>query len=134
MKSDHGNVIVEFVGISVGMLVPIIFVASGAWSVAQAQFALRDAATSSARGFVQSDSVSDGSAKMKLIIADIAIQNGIDPRLIIQKITCSKSNCLTGGSQVTVNLDYAVKFSLPVFGDLTIPISDSHTEQVDEVK
>lgn len=134
MKSDEGNVVVEFVGIVIGMLIPIIFVADACWSVAQAHLAMREAAVSSARGFVSSQGSSQGAYRMNAIVSDVVSQVGIIPSEVSRDISCSQANCLAGGTQVTVRLNYAVKFSLPIFGNINIPISDSHTEQVDEIK
>lgn len=134
MNSDRGNVVVEFIGIAIGMLIPVVFVANGCWAVAQAHLALRDAAVSSARGFVLSQSVSEGVHRMNVIIADVVSSAGISPGSVTHDYSCSTSNCLSGGNQVTVRVKHEVQFEVPIFGNFAIPISDSHTEQVDEIK
>lgn len=134
LKSDSGNVIVEFVGIAIGMLIPVIFVATGCWNIAQAHLALRDAAVSSARGFVLSSTESQGYGRMNSIVNDIVADYGISPQNVVRTATCSTSNCVARGTLVTVRVRYNVKFSIPIFGNYSIPISDTHTEQVDEVQ
>lgn len=134
MKSDRGNVVVEFVGVAIGMLIPVVFVANGCWAVAQAHLALRDAAVSSARGFVLAENSNEGAHRLNAIIADVVNSAGISPGSVTHDVSCSTSNCLAGGTYVTVRVKHQVRFEVPIFGAFTIPISDSHTEQVDEIK
>lgn len=134
MRSDRGNVIVEFVGVTIGMLLPVVFVASGCWSVAQAHLALRDASVSSVRGFVLAETETQGFSRMNAIVSDVVSGFGINAEQVQRVVRCSNSNCVAGGTHVTVKLNYVVKFALPLYGNFNIPISDSHTEQVDEVR
>lgn len=134
MKSDYGNVVVEFTGIAIGMLIPVLFIATGCWNIAEGHLALRDAATSSARGFVLAHSRPQAVNRMNLIVNDIVSDYGINPKSVSRKYSCSSNSCTTAGTQVTVNLRYNIKFTIPIFGTFNIPISDTHTEQIDEVK
>lgn len=134
MKSEEGNAVVEFIGVVVGMLIPVIFVATGCWNIAQAHMALRDAAVTSTRGFVLSKTRAEAQYRMNAIVNDVVATHGIAANRVGRTVTCSTNNCMALGNLVSVKLSYAVNFSVPIFGNFSVPISDSHMEQVDEFK
>ena len=62
IKTDDGNVIVEFIGITVALLVPLSIIASSSIMVANAYLSTDVSARTAARAFVVSSSDASGSS------------------------------------------------------------------------
>jgi hypothetical protein len=134
-KSDDGNVIVEFIGITVALLVPLSIIASSSIMVANAYLSTDLSARTAARAFVVSSS--DASGNRAANSAAKLIAQDFDPHdaTISTKITCSKNPCLSPGGFVTVRVSKDVKLNLPrAFGSRTIVVASQHTAVVDELR
>ena len=135
VKADDGNVIVEFIGITVALLVPLSIIASSSIMVANAYLSTDVSARVAARAFVVSTSDSSGNRAAN-IAAGLAAQD-FDARdaAITTKVTCSKNPCLSPGGFVTVRVSKEVKLNLPrAFGSRNIIVASQHTAVVDELR
>ena len=133
--SNEGNVIVEFIGITVALLVPLSIIANSSIMVANAYLSADISARTAARAFVVSSSDASGSRAANSA-ADL-VANDFDSRNqeITTKISCSKKPCLSPGGFVTVIVSKKVKLDLPrALGSRSLVVTSQHTSIVDELR
>ena len=133
--SNEGNVIVEFIGITVALLVPLSIIANSSIMVANAYLSADISARTAARAFVVSSSDESGSRAANSAAELVA--NDFDSRNqeITTKISCSKKPCLSPGGFVTVIVSKKVKLDLPrALGSRTVVVTSQHTAIVDELR
>jgi len=135
IKSDHGNVIVEFIGITVALLVPLSIIANSSIIVANAYLSTDISARTAARAFVVSSSDASGSRSANSAAALVAQDFDSRNSGIATKISCSKNPCLSPGGFVTVRVRKEVKLNLPrAFGSRSVVVESKHTAVVDELR
>jgi hypothetical protein len=135
IKSDQGNVIVEFIGITVALLVPLSIIANSSIMVANAYLSTDISARTAARAFVVSSSDASGSRAANSAAALVAQDFDSRNSAITTKISCSKNPCLSPGGFVTVKVSKEVALNLPsAFGSRSIVVSSQHTSVVDELR
>jgi hypothetical protein len=135
IKSDQGNVIVEFIGITVALLVPLSIIANSSILVANAYLATDVSARTAARAFVVSSSDASGSRAANSAAGLIAQDFDSRDAAITTKITCSKNPCLSPGGFVTVRVSKEVRLNLPrAFGSRSVVVASQHTAVVDELR
>ena len=132
---DEGNVIVEFIGITIALLVPLSIIANSSIMVANAYLSTDVSARTAARAFVVSGSDASGSrvasAAAGLVGQDFDSRKGA--RTI--KISCSKNPCLSPGGFVTVRVSKQVRLNLPrALGSRSVVVTSQHTSVVDELR
>jgi hypothetical protein len=133
--TDTGNVIVEFIGITVALLVPILVIANSSLSVAHAYVSTEIAARTAARAFVTSSTEVNATRSANLAVGMTAKDFGPSKFSMATKISCSKNPCLSPGGFVTVKVSKDVKLNLPhVLGSRTIVVAAQHTLVVDELR
>jgi hypothetical protein len=135
IKSDEGNVVVEFIGITVALLVPLSIIASSSIVVANAYLSTDISARTAARAFVVSSSDASGSraanSAVRLVVQDFDARDSV----ITTKITCTKNPCLSPGGFVTVLVSKEVRLNLPrAFGARSVVVTSHHTSVVDELR
>jgi len=135
IKSDQGNVIVEFIGITVALLVPLSIIANSSIMVANAYLSTDISARTAARAFVVSSSDASGSRAANSAAALVAQDFDSRNSAITTKISCSKNPCLSPGGVVTVKVSKEVALNLPsAFGSRRVVVSSQHTSVVDELR
>jgi hypothetical protein len=135
IKSESGNVIVEFIGVTVALLVPLSIIANSSIMVANAYLSTDVAARSAARAFVVSGSDASGTRAANSAVELTA--HDFDPMSGGQstKISCTKHPCLSPGGFVTVRVSKEVKLNLPrALGARTVTVTSHHTSVVDELR
>lgn len=135
INSSDGNVIVEFIGVTVSLLIPLAVIANASILVANAYLATEISARTAARAFVISNSDASGT-RAASSAAGLAGQD-FDSRNpgITTKIVCTKNPCLSPGGFVTVKATKDVKLNLPrIFGAHNIRVASEHTSVVDELR
>jgi hypothetical protein len=134
-KVEDGNVIVEFIGITVALLVPLSIIANSSILVANAYLATDVSARTAARAFVVSSSDANGSRAANSAAGLIAQDFDSRDAAIATKITCSKNPCLSPGGFVTVRVSKEVRLNLPrAFGSRSVVVASQHTAVVDELR
>jgi hypothetical protein len=134
-KVEDGNVIVEFIGITVALLVPLSIIANSSILVANAYLATDVSARTAARAFVVSGSEASGS-RAAISAAGLVAQD-FDSRnsAMTTKISCSKNPCLSPGGFVTVRVSKQVSLNLPrALGSRSVVVTSQHTSVVDEFR
>lgn len=135
IKSDDGNVIVEFIGITVALLVPLSIIASSSIMVANAYLSTDISARTASRAFVISSSDASGHRAANLAAGLVAQDFDARDAAVTTKVTCSKNPCLSPGGFVTVRVSKEVKLNLPrAFGPRSVVVSSQHTAVVDELR
>jgi len=134
-RFDDGNVIVEFIGVTVALLIPISIVASASLIVAQSYLATDIAARNGSRAFVISsnDATANQDARSA---ANLAMQDhkALDENVSVST-ACTKNPCLTPGGFVTVTVSRQIDLSLPInLGSRSVLVSAQHTAIVDELR
>lgn len=122
-RGDEGSAVVEFVAVTVILLVPLVYLVLVVGRLQAATFAAEGAAREAARVFVASDEPADA-APRAMTAAGIALDDqGLpdDPAEVLS-IACSAA-CLTPGSEVTVDVRLRVPLPfVPAFLRGAVPV------------
>lgn len=136
---DRGSAIVEFIGIGIGMLVPIVYVLLAASGVQSGVFASTQAVREAGRAFVSSATPEEAhlraTAAARMAFEDHAITLPADALTV----TCLGGPCLTPGTDVIVDVRWKVALPwLPegIAGSAPslVPIHARHRVPVDEYR
>lgn len=134
IQSDAGNVIVEFIGITVGLLVPLSIIANSSIMVANSYLSTNVAARSAARAFVVSSNDASGTRAAKYAVELTAQDFDRRNSGLTTRISCTTNPCLSPGGFVTVKISKKVPLNLPkAFGARSITVTSHHTCVVDEL-
>ena len=133
-QNDVGNVMIEFIGVVVALIIPITIISNSSILVSRSYIATESASRAASRAFV----VSDTEAKARMhaqAAAKVALQDqGVFDKSVAIKISCTKSPCLSPNGYVTVNIQRQVLLALPApFGSRKIIVKASSTSVVDEL-
>jgi hypothetical protein len=134
-RPDRGNVIVEFIGITIALLVPLSIIASSSIMVANAYLSTDVSARIAARAYVLSSNDASGTRAANSA-AGLSSQD-FDSQVLIRpiKVSCTKNPCLSPGGFVTVRVSKEVNLNLPkALGSRSVVVSAQHTAVVDELR
>lgn len=129
---DTGSAVVEFLGVSVLLLVPIVYLVLTLARVQAAAFAAEGAAREAGRILAQAETVEAGAARAQRAVELAFADQGLDVdggQVLV--ITCATDPCLSPGAEVLVEVDVAV--DLPLVPDVIraeipaeVPVSAAH--------
>ncbi|MDF2846785.1 MAG: pilus assembly protein [Oerskovia sp.] len=135
---EEGNAVVEFLGASLLLLLPVMYLALTLGRIQAATFAVEGAAKESARAFVTADSVAQGEARAGVAVSlALADQGFTDVRPAdVLSISCSGTRCLDPGSEVVTVVRYDVPLPFVPPGvrswvPLSVPVEATHVSSVD---
>jgi hypothetical protein len=136
-EPDAGNAILEFLGLAVVLLVPIVYLVLVLGRVQAATFAAEGAAREAARTYVVADSPTIG-AQRAVTAVGIALQDQSfddDPAEALT-LSCSATPCLTPGGRVGARVEIRVPLPfVPAFVrgvvPLEVPVSAERVAAVD---
>jgi hypothetical protein len=135
LEQQEGNVIVEFIGIIVALLIPISVIANASLMVANAYLTTDIAARNAARAFVVSSSDASGRRAVNAAAQLAARDFNASDSAVVTNVLCTHNPCLSPGGYVTVRIDKNVNLNLPrVFGPRTVVVTSHHTLVVDELR
>jgi len=102
MSRDDGTATVEFVWLSILLLVPFVYILVAVFDAQRASYGVSAASRSAARAFLQAPDVASGERRARLA-ARVALDDQGLPAASVQ-ITClpSPADCLQPGSSVRV--------------------------------
>lgn len=128
---ERGSAVVEFLGVSLVLLVPLVYLVLTMARIQAASFAAEGAARDAGRLIAQADTISEGVAAaqlgVELAFADQGLEvDGADAL----HVTCSAADCLTAGEYVSIVVETEV--SLPFAPDFladAMPMSVSITAE-----
>ena len=121
---EEGSAVVEFLGVTVVLLVPLVYLVLTLGRVQAAMFAAEAAARESGRIVSQATDLDDGASRarhaVELAFADQGIVIDADAVL---RFRCAAQPCLSRGAQIHVQVDAAVRLPLiPDFLAGTMPV------------
>jgi len=136
-RGDDGNALVEFVYLSVLLLIPLVYLLLAVFRVQSAAFGVTEAARQAGRAYARADDPASaaqvGAAAARLALQDQGISWTGSPEF------CGSDGCsLAPGSTVRTRIRYTV--ALPFVGSIFgkgragIPVTGVHTEVVDRFK
>jgi len=137
-RDERGSSVIEFLAVTVLLLVPIVSLVLVLGRLQAASFAAEGAAREAGRAFTTAAGPDDGTrravAAVHLALADQGFR-GVDAAGALA-LDCSSDPCLAPGSTVLVRVafDVALPF-VPTFGrsavPLSVPVSADHVAPVD---
>ena len=137
LADDSGNAIVEFLGLALVLLVPLVYLVLVLGRLEAATFAAEGAAREAARTYVAADTSEHGSARAAAA-AGIALRDqGFDDDPVdALTLSCSSTPCLEPGSDVAARVDLRVPLPfVPAFVrdivPLEVPVSAERVAPVD---
>ena len=138
-SDDSGSAIVEFLGLALLLLLPLVYVLITVFSVQRAAYADSSASREAARVYVAAESAADGEARAAAAVDIVLRDSGLTPGAGAMEVSCSARPCLTPGATVTVVLSHEVTLPLaPPFldadGPATVPVTGEHMELVDRYR
>ncbi|RHA39518.1 pilus assembly protein [Cellulomonas rhizosphaerae] len=139
-QGDEGSAIIEFLGVSLVLLVPLVYLVLVLAKIEAATFAVEGAAREAARVYVRSDSADEGS---QAAVASVGIalqdQGFTDDPAQALTLVCSDDPCLTPGGDVEA--DVRIQVPLPFVPGfvrdvvpLEVPVSAARSAPVDEYR
>lgn len=139
MGSDDGNAIVEFVYLSVLLMVPLVYVLLTVFQVQRAAYSASSAAREAGRVFASAEDVGSAEQRARTAAAIVLHDSGLTLRPGDLHISCSSDPCLAPGSRVVVVVRHDVALPLlPHFLDdeapATVQVSSEHLEVVDRYR
>lgn len=133
-RDDSGSAIVEFLGLAVLLLLPLVYVLLTVFSVQRAAYAVSSASREAARVFVAAEDSATGEARAAAAVEIVLRDSGLSAGPGSMEVSCSARPCLTPGATVTVVLLHEVALPLsPPFLAQAVPASVSVTGQHVEV-
>lgn len=125
--ADRGSAVVEFLGVSLVLLVPIVYLILTLSQIQAASFAAEGAAREAGRVIAQADSYDDGLAAARfaaeLSFADqgMSVEGGQ-----VLQVTCQADPCLSPGAHVHVQVGAEVRLpGVPSFVSGALPAATS---------
>lgn len=106
---DRGSALVEFLGISLVLLVPIVYLVLVLGRIQAATFATEGAAREAARVYVAADDAQQGSTRAVTAVAVALTDQGFeDDPVGALEVRCSADPCLTPGAEVAATVQVRV--------------------------
>jgi hypothetical protein len=137
-RGDDGNALVEFVYLSVLLMVPLFYALLAVFQVQSAAFAVTEASRQAGRAFVRADTTEEGVARAGKAVQLALHDQGVDAD-VVPTFVCDPSPCdLSSGQRVETKVRYTV--TLPFVGTFFgkdragIPVTGTHVEYVDRFK
>lgn len=137
LGGDDGNSVIEFLGLSLILLIPLVYLVLTLGRLEAATFATEGAAREAARTYVGSDSAEEGTARAVAAVGIALRDQGFhdDPATALT-LTCSALPCLAPGSDVSARIEVRVPLPfVPSFVrdviPLEVPVSVERVAPVD---
>lgn len=134
--ADRGSAVVEFLGVALVLLLPVLYLVLTVGRLQAAAFAVEGASREAARAFVTAPSSDDG-ARLAAAAVGLALgDQGFAPTSDGLTIACSSLPCLEPGGEVTAHVRLDVPLPLvPEFVrgvvPLSVPVEAQHVASVD---
>mgnify|MGYP006981345031 CR=1 FL=1 len=129
-SSESGNVVVEFVGVLIILVVPALLAMLAISSLLMGQAAATAAARDAGRAFVRAENTSQGRLRAEAIAVESFAQRGVDADVILD-VRCSAVPCLVPGAYVTTTVRAQVPLSCL---GMSVTLRETVTLPVDELR
>ena len=135
MRDDvRGNVTVEFIAISIFLLIPICYIAVSSLAVAQTFLTMTSAARTGARVFITQENDVIASKRSKQISREQLRIGQLEPQDFSISFTCTENPCLVPNGYVTVTVKGSQSVSMPILKPIKVSLTASQTMEVDAVR
>ncbi|MEI7442337.1 MAG: hypothetical protein WCK30_02130 [Actinomycetes bacterium] len=135
MRDDvRGNVTVEFIAISIFLLIPICYIAVSSLAVAQTFLTMTSAARTGARVFITQENDGIASQRLKQISREQLRIGQLEPQDFSISFTCTENPCLVPNGYVTVTVKGSQSVSMPILKPIKVSLTASQTMEVDAVR
>ena len=135
MRDDvRGNVTVEFIAISIFLLIPICYIAVSSLAVAQTFLTMTSAARTGARVFITQENDVIASRRLKQISREQLRIGQLEPQDFSISFTCTENPCLVPNGYVTVTVKGSQSVSMPILKPIKVSLTASQTMEVDAVR
>ena len=136
-RAERGSAIVEFLGVALVLLLPVVYLVLTAGRLQAATFAVEGASREAARAFVTAPSADDGARLAEAAVRLALDDQGFRPGGDVLTISCSATPCLEPGAEVVARVKFEVPLPLvPSFVraavPLAVPVEAQHVASVDE--
>lgn len=133
---DDGNAMLEFVYLSIVLMVPLLYLLTTVFQVQRAAFGVTEAARQAGRAYATAETAEQGAARAQ-VAASLALQD--QGLALAQPLEVSAPDGVAPGAQVRVVVRHRVVLPLVggLFGDVVppnIPVQASHLAVVDRFK
>ncbi len=138
-SAEGGSAIIEFLGVALLLLVPLIYLILVLAKIQAATFAVQGAAKDVGRAYVLSESTSQGAARAAAAV-QLALQDqGFVAADGTLEMFCGQSDCLAPGGTITAAVTIPVDLPgvpnfVQNFVPVSIPVSASHVTVVDQLR
>jgi Flp pilus assembly protein TadG len=138
-SGQDGAAIVEFLGLAVLLMVPLVYVLLTVFEVQRAAYAVSSASREAGRVFVGAESAAQGELRAGSAAQIVLRDSGLELAPGALTLSCSADPCLTPGATVTVRLDHDVRLPLapPFVADLapaSVPVTGTNVAVVDRFR
>ncbi|WP_318657651.1 pilus assembly protein [Cellulosimicrobium composti] len=135
--TQRGSAVVEFLGVALVLLVPVLYLVLTVGRVQAGTFAVEGASREAARAFVTAGSAEEGARLATAAVALALDDQGFTPGGESLTIACTTAPCLEPGGEVTARVRLDVPLPLvPSFAravvPLAVPVEAQHVASVDE--
>ena len=124
--ADEGTAVLEFLAVTVLLLVPVIYLVLMLGRLQAATFAADSAAREAGRAFTTSTGADDGARRAVAAVALALDDQGfddVDPAAALT-LDCSNEPCLTSGGSVRVTVTFDVQLpGVPAFVQSVVPLA-----------
>lgn len=134
---EQGSAMVEFLGVALILLIPLVYLVVTLGRVQAGAFAAEGAATSAVRALVTAESAAAGTSRADAAVRLALTDQGFAPGEGRLTLECSQSPCLTPGGSVAAVV--RVEVPLPLLPEavrgwvpLAVPVEAARTGTVDE--
>nr|WP_233275945.1 pilus assembly protein [Isoptericola variabilis] len=133
---ERGAAMVEFLGATVILLLPLVYLVLTLAQVQAGTFAVEGAAREAARAVVTASSSAEGAARAQAAVGIALADQGFDGGGSL-RLECSHDPCLTPGGTVATEVRLAVPLpfvpeALRSWVPLEIPVEAAHVGSVDQ--
>lgn len=136
---DEGNAVVEFLGVALILLLPVMYLALTLGRIQAATFAVEGAAKGAGRAFVTADSVEAGEVRAGVAVSLALADQGFEDVALseVLSIACTGTPCLAPGAEVVTVVRYDVPLPFVPPGvrgwiPLSVPVEAVHVAPVDQ--
>lgn len=139
LRPDGGSMIVEFVFLTVLVLVPLLYLVGTLGRLQAGAYAASGAAREAARAYVTSPEEARASGRGQVAAVLVADAHGFTAEQVSLNVSCSSDPCLAPDGQVVV--DVAVQVPVPLVPDFmagvvptSVTMTASHLAAVDRFR
>ncbi len=122
-SGDDGNAILEFVGLSVVLLIPFVYFLLTVFAVQRGSFGVTQAAREAGRVLATSDSVDTGLARARLAAGIALSDQGVSSPVTLAVVPAG-SSCTGAKGTSAASLEPGARFTLCVISSVALPFTD----------